>query len=188
MRAIRTFPALTLLAPATVCALTLGMPPALAEVNTEAQAGPKAAARGDNNITSYGFSVTPSTIAAGGQVTLKVDGCQDTATASSGVFDTVRIPSGQSATATVDWDAKPGAMYTVTFSCKGENGTTNLTIASGNNGWTNPPVHHGVKAGIGGSLADLDFGEIAFGAALIAGALGSALHFARRRPAESDHS
>ncbi|MBC9713818.1 hypothetical protein H9Y04_14700 [Streptomyces sp. TRM66268-LWL] len=188
MRAIRSFPALALLAPATVCALTIGMPPAQAEVKTEA----KSAVMGDNNITSYGFSVTPSTIAAGGQVTLKVDGCSDTATASSGVFDTVRISPGQSATATVDWDAKPGAMYTVTFSCKGETGTTNLTIASGSGGWThqptNPPIHHGVKAGIGGSLADLDFGEIAFGAVLIAGALGSALHFARRRPADGEHS
>ncbi|MER7171648.1 hypothetical protein [Streptomyces mesophilus] len=188
MRAIRSFPALALLAPATICALTIGMPPAQASPAAEKPA----AVKGDNNITSFGFSVTPSTIAAGGQVTLKVDGCDGQATASSGVFDTVTVNSGQSANATVDWDAKPGAMYTVTFDCRGEKGTTQLTIASGSGGWThqptNPPIHHGVKAGIGGSLADLDFGEIAFGGLLIAGALGSALHFARRRPAEGDHT
>ncbi|MFI6938111.1 hypothetical protein ACIBI4_02455 [Streptomyces sp. NPDC050418] len=179
MFAIRTIP-LALIAPATLCAMTLTGPVAQA-------APPK-----DNNITSFGFSVTPSTIAAGGQVTLKADGCSETVKASAGVFDEVHIRPGQTATATVDWDAKPGAMYTVTFKCGNESGTTDLTIASGNNGgWTptNPPVHHGVKAGFGGSLADLDFGEIAFGALLIAGALGSALHFARRRPAGSgDHS
>ncbi len=183
MRAIRSFP-LAVLAPATMCAVTLGVPPAQA---APAPQDVSAAAKGDNNITSFGFSVTPSTIAAGGQVTLKVDGCSQTATASSGVFDTASISPGGSATRVVDWDAKPGAMYTVTFNCKGETGTTQLTIASGSGGWTNPPVHHGVRAGFGGSLADLDFGELAFGALLIAGALGSAVHFARRRPADGDH-
>ncbi|MGW0734965.1 hypothetical protein [Streptomyces sp. NPDC002851] len=141
----------------------------------------------EHNITSFGFSVSPTTVAPGGQVTLKVDGCEHNATASSGVFDTVTIPKGQSsATAHVDPDAKPGARYTVTFECKGEKGTTDLTIASGggHTGGHTGGVHKGVKAGIGGSSGDLDLGEIALGAALIAGALGSAVHWARRRPTE----
>ncbi|MDQ8705062.1 hypothetical protein RCO28_21570 [Streptomyces sp. LHD-70] len=146
----------------------------------------------DNNITSFGFSVTPSTVAAGGQVHLKVDGCDATAHATSGVFDKVRIPRGRTATATVDWDAKPGAMYTVTFECKGETGTTDLTIATGggqhtggqHTGGQQHNVHRGVHAGIGGAFGDLDFHDLALGAALITGALGSAYYWARRRPDE----
>ncbi|MFC7309645.1 hypothetical protein ACFQVC_36210 [Streptomyces monticola] len=172
----------------TASALTLAAPTAQAAVTAE------------GDITSFGFSVTPSTIAAGGQVTLKVDDCDSEATATSGVFDMVKIPKGQTATATVDWDAKPGAMYTVTFDCGGEKGTTDLTIATGGGSTggsstggmstggthTGGTHHRGVKAGIGGSLSDLDFGEIALGAALIAGALGSAYYWARRRPAGDD--
>ncbi|NBE56184.1 hypothetical protein [Streptomyces boluensis] len=169
-----------------------------------------AAVTGDNDITSFGFSITPTTIAAGGQVTLKVDGCDADAHATSGVFDKVTIPRGQTANATVDWDAKPGAMYTVTFECKGETGTTDLTIATGggnhnggnqsggdqwggqhnggqhNGGQHNDATaHRGVRAGIGGTFSDLDFHELALGGALIAGALGSAYYWARRRPSES---
>ncbi|MDI3389204.1 hypothetical protein QIS99_23835 [Streptomyces sp. B-S-A8] len=151
----------------------------------------------DNNITSFGFSVTPSTVAAGGQVTLKVDGCKAAAHATSGVFDPVTIRKHQTATATVDWDAKPGAMYTVTFECKGETGTTDLTIAKGGGhhtggnqtggnqtGGRQHNVQRGVNAGIGGTFGKLDFSELALGAALITGALGSAYYWARRRPSE----
>ncbi|WP_327351744.1 hypothetical protein [Streptomyces sp. NBC_01304] len=165
---------------ATVGALALGTAAATAAMENDD------GGTSGGNITSYGFSVTPSTIAAGGQVTLKVDGCDSSATASSGIFDTVTIPKGQASTATVDWDAKPGAMYTVTFDCKGEKGTTDLTIATGGSSHTTPPVHHGVRAGFGGSLGDLDLGELGLGAALIAGALGSAYYWARRRPVEDD--
>ncbi|WP_415953252.1 hypothetical protein [Streptomyces sp. KLOTTS4A1] len=178
MYAIRNVP-LALLAPASLCAMTLTGPTA------------QAAVTGDEDITSFGFSITPSTVAAGGQVTLRADGCPSRVRVSSAVFDDVTIRPDSSATAVVDWDAKPGASYTVKFRCKDETGTTQLTIATRDNGgWrpTNPPVHHGVKAGIGGSFGDLDFGEIALGAALIAGALGSALHFSRRRPADGEHS
>lgn len=65
-------------------------------------------AASDGTTTSFTPSVTPSVIAPGGQVTLGAMGCDVAATASSGVFDTTTIPSGQSATATVDWDAKRG--------------------------------------------------------------------------------
>lgn len=165
MRAIRVASAAVL----TAAALTVTAPAAFA---------------GDNDITSFGFRVTPSTIAAGGQVTLSVDGCDGDAKATSGVFDDVTIPKGQSsATAQVFWDAKPGAMYEVTFSCKGETGTTDLTIATGR---PDTPAHHGVKAGVGGSVGGFDLGEIALGGALITGVLGSAYYFTRRRAGEGN--
>ncbi|MFF7450212.1 MULTISPECIES: hypothetical protein [unclassified Streptomyces] len=164
---------------------------ALLGVSALALAAPAAVARGDNNITPFGFSVLPSTIAAGGQVTLQLDrdhgGCTGSATVSSGVFDTISIPGNRSsAIAVVDWDAKPGASYKVTFSCDGVSGSTNLTIASGR---THPtpqpyPYNRGVHAGEGGTVAGFDLKEIGLGAALIVGSVGAAYHFSRRRTGE----
>ncbi|ATL32436.1 hypothetical protein [Streptomyces formicae] len=172
MRAIRVASAALL----TATALTLTAPTATAAV-----AGDDT----NNNITSFGFRVTPSTIAAGGQVTLSVDSCDGDTKVTSGIFDDATIPKGQqSTTASVFWDAKPGAMYEVTFDCKGETGKTDLTIATGrpDNGTT----HKGVKAGIGGSLGGLDLHEIALGSALILGALGTAYYKTRRRTGEDN--
>ncbi|WP_200305425.1 hypothetical protein [Streptomyces adelaidensis] len=147
---------------------------------------PAAQAAPAGDITSFGFGVLPSTVAAGGQVTLRVDSCNDKATVSSGVFDTVTIPKGQSsATATVDWDAKPGAVHEVTFQCGNESGQTDLTIATGR------PAHQptrGARAGAGGTVAGLDLQEIGLGAVLIAGSLGAAWHWSRRRPEDGGHS
>ncbi|MEV0113745.1 hypothetical protein AB0H77_10935 [Streptomyces sp. NPDC050844] len=145
-----------------------------------------------NNITSFGFRVTPSTIAAGGQVTLSVDSCQGDTTVTSGVFDDAHIPHGQqSVNAQVFPDAKPGAMYEVTFDCKGEKGTTDLTIATGrptHHPTMHPtaPVHRGVKAGTGGSFGGLDLHEIALGGALIVGTLGTAYYWTRRRTGDDN--
>ncbi|MET9551008.1 MULTISPECIES: hypothetical protein [unclassified Streptomyces] len=186
MHAIRVASAALL----TATVLTLTIPPASAAVTGD---------ENNNNITSFGFRVTPSTIAAGGQVTLSVDGCEGDTKVTSGIFDDAHIPKGQtSTTAHVFWDAKPGAMYEVTFDCKGEIGKTDLTIATGrpdNNGHQNPdqrnpnqqnPVHKGVKAGVGGSFGGLDLHEIALGGALILGAVGTAYYKARRRTGESN--
>ena len=83
----------------------------------------------------FGFRVTPTTVAAGGRVSLHLDrgsGCRGTATVTSGLFDTVRIPSEQdSVTATVDRTAKSQASYRVTFNCDGSSVSTQLAIASG---------------------------------------------------------
>lgn len=170
---------------------------ALLGVSALALSAPVAVAKGDgdHNITPFGFAVLPSTIAAGGQVTLQVQrdngGCKGSATVSSGVFDPVTIPSGRSsATAMVDWDAKPGAVYQVTFTCDGVSGSTGLTIASGRtNNNIQPvqpvqPVPRAVRAGEGGSIAGFDPKEIGIGAALIAGSVGAAYHFSRRRGGE----
>lgn len=146
----------------------------------------------DNSVTSFGFSVVPSTIAAGGQVTLRVDNCNDDTRVSSGVFDPVIIPKGRSSTtAKVDWDAKPGAAYRVTFTCGGESGHTDLTIAIGHPGDPTPyplplPVQRGVHAGEGGSAAGFDLKEIGLGAALIAGSLTVAYYFSRRRTGDDN--
>ncbi|MFG2953824.1 hypothetical protein ACGF5O_08850 [Streptomyces sp. NPDC048291] len=82
----------------------------------------------------FGFRVTPTTVAAGGRVSLHLDrgsGCRGTATVTSGLFDTVRIPSEQdSVTATVDRTAKSQASYRVTFTCDGSSMSTQLAVAS----------------------------------------------------------
>ncbi|MHC0430331.1 hypothetical protein ACX6XY_09085 [Streptomyces sp. O3] len=172
MRTIRTASVALL----SAGALALGSPTASAAITGDT-----------SNITSFGFSVTPSTVAPGGHVRLQADGCDKPVIVTSGVFDTVKIPKGDTVSAKVDWDAKPGATYEVTFNCKGETGTTDLTIrAGGNQQNTGGNIHRGVKAGIGGSFGNLDIGEIALGAALIVGALGSAVYWARRRPGEDE--
>ncbi|PZT71131.1 hypothetical protein DN402_02395 [Streptomyces sp. SW4] len=159
-----------------------------------------------DNVTPFGFSVLPSTVAPGGEVTLRVDrdgGCKGPATVTSPVFDRVTIPPRQtSAKAVVDWDARPGAVYQVSFTCDGATGTTSLTIAGGRPSPSpthspadpthhphHPDDHHkhpqkGVHAGEGGSVAGFDLGNIGLGAALIAGAVGAAYHFSRRRDGE----
>jgi hypothetical protein len=165
---------------------------AMLGVSAVALAAPAAVAKGDNeNITPFGFSVLPSTIAAGGQVTLQIDrdhgGCKGKVTVTSGVFDTVTIPRDRSsATAVVDWDAKPGAVYKVTFTCDKVSGSTDLTVAGGRGGGGHHPYtpDKGVHAGEGGAFGGLDLKEMGLGAALIAGSLGVAYHLSRRRTGE----
>lgn len=178
MRAIRVASAALLAA----AALTLTAPTASAAVADEGEGEP------NNNITSFGFHVTPSTVAAGGQVTLSVDDCAGKTKVTSGVFDDAHINKGQqSVTAMVFPDAKPGAMYEVTFKCKGETGTTDLTIATGRpTSHPTAPVHRGVRAGVGGSLGGLDLHEIALGGALILGTLGTAYYWTRRRTGDDN--
>ncbi|CAL9594103.1 hypothetical protein SUDANB58_05297 [Streptomyces sp. enrichment culture] len=152
-------------------------------------------AAGAGGITPFGFGVEPPTVAAGGKVTLWVDragdGCKGHATVSAPVFDTVTIPPGRSsARAVVDRDAKPGAVYQVSFACDGTSGATSLTIAgrpgpgpapSPSHSPLPPPPDKGVHAGEGGGLDGPDPGEIALGAAFIVGSIGAAYHFWRRR-------
>ncbi|QNS02906.1 hypothetical protein [Streptomyces xanthii] len=142
------------------------------------------AAAGDSDTFRVG--ITPTTVAAGGQITLTSHGCDRRTEVTAGIFDTVSIgKGGGSASATVDWDAKPGAVYPVTFSCKrGPTRTLHLTVAGGRPIEPTPePIHqgHGVRAGIGGSLGGLDMKEIGLGSALILGSLATAYHLARRR-------
>ncbi|MFE1247988.1 hypothetical protein [Streptomyces sp. NPDC058735] len=143
--------------------------------------------------TDFGFSVEPSTVRPGGEVALRVvrnHACRGEAAVNSPVFDMVTIPRHESwATAVVDWDAEPGAVYDVHFQCDESSGTARLTIAGGRP--THHPTHHpghhpdkGVQAGEGGTLAGFDLKEIGLGTVLITGSLGAAYHFARRRTGE----
>ncbi|MEW1722456.1 hypothetical protein [Streptomyces sp. NPDC093109] len=160
---------------------------------------PTATAAVDGGTTPFGFSVTPATVAPGGRVTLGVTNCSSTATASSGVFDTVNIPSGRTALATVDWDAKAGTAHQVTFTCNGVTGRTTLTVSGATRAPAAVPVPArtaptaastaiapaGVRGGLGGSVGGVTNGELAAGTALVVVATAGAVHAARRRTAAS---
>ncbi|MGW6686991.1 hypothetical protein [Streptomyces sp. NPDC054961] len=119
MGAIRTSPSTLWGAAAAGAVLVIG--PVAAAPASAAEAAP---------ITSFGFAITPSTVAPGGRVVLSVTGCNAAfATASSGVFDTVSIERGKTVRVTVDRDARRGAQYSVSFTCNGETGSADLTIA-----------------------------------------------------------
>ncbi|MBT2398372.1 hypothetical protein [Streptomyces sp. ISL-100] len=147
-------------------------------------------------------TATPSTIAPGGQVTLSLSGCEGEADASSAVFDVVRISQGRPATATVDWDAKRGAMYRVTYTCDdGRQTTSQLTIAGARPRPTfttpRPTVTTTATAtrspagpargGVGGSQDGMNAGEIAAGAALVVAATGGVIFVLRRRAGSRQH-
>ncbi|MGW7418544.1 hypothetical protein ACWGJB_00420 [Streptomyces sp. NPDC054813] len=109
-----------------VGALVLGAPAALTDDQGDG-------GRDSGRQTSFGVHVTPSTVSAGGRVSLQLsrdESCRGAATVSSDVFDTVRIPEGRdSVAATVDRDARSQASYRVTFDCDGTKGSTELSIA-----------------------------------------------------------
>ncbi|WP_299531885.1 hypothetical protein [uncultured Streptomyces sp.] len=97
-------------------------------------AAPVAHASPDGGPGTFTPTVTPSVAAPGGQVTLGSGGCGGATTITSGIFDTAVIPAGTTtATAKVDWDAKRGAIYAVTFKCgsSGEAKNVGLTISGG---------------------------------------------------------
>ncbi|MFE7649429.1 hypothetical protein [Streptomyces phaeoluteigriseus] len=173
MRAIRVASAALLGA----CALTVSTPPAVAT---------------ERDVTPFGFGVLPSTIAAGGRVTLQIDrsngGCEGAVTVTSGIFDSVRIAAYRSsATTTVDHDVRVGAVYQVTFTCDGVSASAGLAVAGLRPASPTPaphPVPRGVRAGAGGNVAGFDIKEIGLGTALIAGSVGTAYHFSRRRSGE----
>ncbi|MGW1934961.1 hypothetical protein [Streptomyces sp. NPDC001919] len=134
------------------------------------------------------FVVSPSVVAPGGRVTLSAPGCASTATASAGIFDTVTIASGSAAIATVDADARRGAVYTVSFNCTGGIAeTVNLTISGVptatptiSSTILTPP--RGVRGGLGGSVGGFEPLELAAGGALVlAAAAGGGLFIVRRR-------
>ncbi|WP_030957446.1 hypothetical protein [Streptomyces sp. NRRL S-378] len=216
MGAIRPCVTALLSAGATSAVFTLGAlgAPAAsaAEARTDTRAVPRAEKHADGQarrVTSFGFTLTPSTVAPGGQVVLAVSGCNAAySTASSGVFDTVSIARGQSVRATVDRDARPGAVYSVSFTCNGETGSADLTIAGGTSRpttsstrtatatgpVTNPAVApvtttsaRGVRGGLGGSVAGMDPVELGVGAGLFLAAAGGSAYALRRRASGRGH-
>ncbi|WP_329539434.1 hypothetical protein [Streptomyces sp. NBC_01358] len=157
-----------------------------------------AATTGGPSTNGSGYTVTPSVIAPGGQVTLAARGCSTTATASSGVFDTVSIPQGGTGRATVDSDAKPGATYEVTFTCNTSpvsTATVNLTISAATSTPTTSSTSSavstaspaGVQGGLGGSIDSMDSGEIVAGTALAVAAATGTVFVVRRRKENRSH-
>ncbi|WP_328773305.1 hypothetical protein [Streptomyces sp. NBC_00286] len=147
-----------------------------------------AAQSGERGTHSFGFKVSPTTVAAGDDVTLDVWGCETEVKVFSAAFDPMVIPKGEnSATATVGWDAEPGVQE-VTFQCGKDYGTKDLTVEA------EEPVRDesrtyadkGVKAGAGGTFAGFDVGDIGLGLALVAGSVGAAYHWSHRRTADED--
>jgi hypothetical protein len=151
------------------------------------------AAAADNQVTSPVFSVSPSTVAPGGRVTLSASGCNTTATATSGVFDTVTIRPGSSTTAVVDTDARVGAQYSVQFNCPGQGtGSFNLMISGGRStptiGSTATATAPGpARGGIGGSIGGLNAGQLAAGTALVVAAATAPIFVVRRRREGRQH-
>ncbi|MBW5486724.1 hypothetical protein [Streptomyces bambusae] len=203
MGVIRTSATALLCAGATGTLLVLG---AFSASAGSAAPGPRPARQ-----TSFGFAVTPSTVAPGGQVVLSVTGCNAAyATVSSGVFDSVAVPRGQTVRVTVDRDARRGAVYSVSFTCSGETGSADLTIAGGTTRPTTsstvtatataladvpapvvtvPAVTDAgrtagaVRGGLGGSVAGLDPLELGAGAGLLLAAAAGTTYVVRRRSA-----
>ncbi|MDN0198719.1 hypothetical protein [Streptomyces sp. S.PNR 29] len=150
-----------------------------------------AASAQDDEPGEFRVSVFPSTVVAGGAVALHTTGCDRYVTVSSGVFDPLILRTGQTwATAVVDRDAEPGAMYEVTFHCGTFWRTVDLAIApdhphrsaSGAAPTRAEPTDYpkAVDAGEGGSLAGFDLREIGLGLALVMGSVGAAYHLSRR--------
>ncbi|MBT2393237.1 hypothetical protein J7E87_28365 [Streptomyces sp. ISL-1] len=107
---------------------------------------PAAVAADGSDLIPPGFTVTPSTAAPGGTVTLNATECAvPPVTVSSGVFDTVTLDEGHSGTAKIDARARPGTEDEVTFECNGEKVTTPLTISGG----SESPREDGTGTGTG---------------------------------------
>ncbi|MEW2080186.1 hypothetical protein [Streptomyces sp. NPDC005283] len=161
---------------------------ALLGVASLALTAPTAAAN-DSRLTQPFFTVSPSTVAPGGRVTLSASGCTTPATATSGVFDPVTINPGTSTSTMVDADANPGTVYTVRFTCGSQVGTFDLTIAR-----STPTISStasvspgAVQGGLGGSIGGLNGGELAAGTALIVAAATATIYVVRRRSSSRQH-
>ncbi|MFG2985792.1 hypothetical protein ACGFYQ_31815 [Streptomyces sp. NPDC048258] len=168
--------------------------------------GALGATAAETQVTSFGFAITPSTVAPGGQTVLSVTGCNAAySTASSGVFDTVSIARGQTVRVTVDRDARRGAVYSVSFTCNGETGSADLTIAGGTTRPTTSSTRGaargiatvtatgatssalGVRGGLGGSVAGMDPVELGAGAGLFLTAVAGTAYALRRRASGRGH-
>lgn len=128
-------------------------------------------------------TVSPTSVAPGGRVSLNVTGCgTKTGTASSPAFGDVRLTPGNLEAsnlfggATVFGDISPGS-YPVLFECGGAGGervTVSLNVSPG-----------AARGGLGGSVGSMSPGQIAVGGALVAAALGAGVWVVRRRAAPS---
>ncbi|MCI3278008.1 hypothetical protein [Streptomyces cylindrosporus] len=146
-----------------------------AAVAVLAAAAPAAVADG-MNLTPSNVVALPSVIARGGQLTITVNNCTGTATASSDAFPTTTLSTGvnnlATGTATVHRNARQGS-HSITVMC--QNGSvTNPTAFT---------VIGGVRGGLGGSSSSgATPTDMAIGGGLVAAAVvGGGLFWMRRR-------
>ncbi|MEV6679719.1 hypothetical protein AB0N09_23100 [Streptomyces erythrochromogenes] len=123
-------------------------------------------------------SVSPTTVAPGGQVALNIAGCgTNEARVTSAAFNDVRLPPGNlEATnlrghATVFSNANPGD-YEVIFECGGRRVQVSLQVTPG-----------AARGGTGGSIGSMSTTQIAVGGTLAAAALVGGVWVLRRRAA-----
>jgi hypothetical protein len=129
----------------------------------------------DSDIASFGFSVTPGTVAPGGSVTLRATDCDSQATASEpDLFNDAILGEGegpgQSAAVSVRADATPGTRYDVTVMCGSEKGTAPLRLTVGMPAATPTTPVGAMRTGLGGGVSGPNSIEIIAGAALIGAA------------------
>ncbi|MEV6650406.1 hypothetical protein [Streptomyces sp. NPDC051219] len=121
MRGTRVAAAATLLGAAALC---LGATAVTAEAMGTAEDG--------SDVPSFGYTASPTVVAAGGTVTLGATGCAEPAvTVSSAAFGDVTLRAGRPGTVKIDPAAEPGTEYDVTFDCMGQKGMATLAIADG---------------------------------------------------------
>ncbi|TDC25020.1 hypothetical protein E1265_08030 [Streptomyces sp. 8K308] len=155
---------------------------------------PAAHALAPAEADTFGFSLSPQTVARGGAVDLTVTGCTEfEATAESAVFDRVALGmpgETQSARTTVDADARVGAQFTVTFTCGSETGNATLTIASptaspsptGSTTASSTTLPtRGAQAGVGGGSRSDDSTMLLAGAGVSMAAVTATVIVIRRR-------
>lgn len=137
---------------------------------------PAAVARDGMNLNPSNVVALPSVIARGGQLTITVNNCTGTATASSDAFPTVTLRTGAgnlaTGTATVNRNARTGS-HSISVVCS--NGTViNPTAFT---------VIGGVRGGLGGSTSTgATPTDMAIGGGLVALAvIGGGVFWMRRR-------
>lgn len=125
-------------------------------------------------------TVSPGTVAPGGLVSLKVEGCgATTGRATSRAFGNVTLTPGSLpatsllGSATVYRDAPTGS-HPVTFECGGRSIAVTLQVAPG-----------AARGGLGGSVDSMSTGQVALGGTLAAGALCAGIWILRRRTART---
>ncbi|MFJ3230768.1 hypothetical protein [Streptomyces sp. NPDC086787] len=139
---------------------------------------PNNGGNGGNGGFPRNINATPSVIAAGGRITITVDGCRGGGVAISRAFTPVSLTSinGNSDTArgvaTIDSNARPGP-YDISVNCGGRSLTRPDAFT----------VIGGVHGGFGGSIASgATKTDMAIGGGLVtAGAVGSGVFWMRRR-------
>ncbi|MFF9349144.1 hypothetical protein [Streptomyces sp. NPDC014734] len=131
--------------------------------------------------STTGYTVTPSVVAPGSQVVLAARGCSATATAGSGVFDTVTIPPGGTAAATVDRDARPGVAHEVTFICDASPAATVAVAIVVGPAPGAPATAAAVRGGRGGDTDRTRTAEVAAGTAAAVVTATAAVHVVRHR-------